>query len=155
MALTTNHLAMVVTGKLFKPRDVGRGNSAEEARDDFCLKFHSLFQDLTYKRPFEMTATDSPVWKKIRSVGDVTDYRNRMPLVAEQYGVVSYGQTSRPCKIKWDNGFTEAVDIRRVTILLSPHRSSTASSEHTFLTIAFKTSSLRRDGLQIVRPSTT
>lgn len=61
-----------------------------------------------------MTATDSAVWKKIRSVVDVTVYRNRTPLVAEQYGVVSYGQTSRPCKIKWDNGFTEAVDIRRV-----------------------------------------
>lgn len=96
------------------PEIVGHGNSAEEARDDFCLKFHSLFQDLIYKRPFEMTATDSAVWKKIRSVVDVTVYRNKTPLVAEQYGVVSYGQTSRPCKIKWDNGFTEAVDIRRV-----------------------------------------
>lgn len=96
------------------PEIVGRGNSAEDARDDFCLKFHSLFQELIYKRPFEMTANDSATWKKVQSVVDVTVYRNRTPLVAEQYGVVSYGQTSRPCKIKWDNGFTETVDIRIV-----------------------------------------
>lgn len=96
------------------PEIVGHGSSAEDARNDFCLKFHSLFQDLIYKRPFEMTATDSAVWNKIRSVVDVTVYRNRTPLVSEQYGVVGYGKTSRPCKIKWDNGFTEDVDIRKV-----------------------------------------
>jgi hypothetical protein len=96
------------------PEIVGHGNSAEEARDDFSLKFHSLFQDLIYKRPFEMTATDSVVWRKIRSVVDVTVYRNRTPLVSEQYGVVGYGQTFRPCRIEWDNGFTEAIDIRKV-----------------------------------------
>ncbi len=96
------------------PEIVGRGNSAEDARDDFCLNFHSLFQELIYKRPFEMTATDSTNWKKIQDVVDVTVYRNRTPLVAEQYGVVSYGKTARPCMIKWDNGFTETVDIRNV-----------------------------------------
>jgi hypothetical protein len=96
------------------PEISGHGNSAEDARENFCLNFHSLFQELIYKRPFEMTASDSFIWKKIKGVVDVTVYRNRTPIVVEQYGVVSHGQTSRPCEIKWDNGYTEAVDIRNI-----------------------------------------
>lgn len=96
------------------PEIVGHGTTAEDAGEDFFLKFHSLFQGLIYKRPFEMSAEDFTVWNKIKNVVDVTVYRNRTPLVVEQYGVVSYGQLSRPCKIKWDNGFTESVDVRKV-----------------------------------------
>lgn len=96
------------------PEFVGHGSSAEEAREDFYLGFHSVFQDLVYKRPFEMAEIEAAVWKKVTSVVDVTVYRNRTPLVFEQYGVVSHGQLSYPCKIRWDNGHIEAVDIRQV-----------------------------------------
>ncbi len=96
------------------PEVVGRGVTSEEACDDFCLKFHSLFQDLVYKRPFEMSVEDSLLWNKIKDIVDVTVYRNRTPLVIEQYGVVSHGKVSHPCKIKWDNGHTEFVDVRKV-----------------------------------------
>ena len=96
------------------PEIVGHGTTAEEAGEDFSLKFHALFQDLIYKRPFEMSAEETALWNKIKSIVDVTVYRNRTPLVVEQYGVVSYGQLSRPCKIKWNNGLTEYVDVRKV-----------------------------------------
>jgi hypothetical protein len=96
------------------PEVVGRGATSEEACDDFQLNFHSLFQDLFYKRPFEMSTKDSLIWNRIKDIVDVTVYRNRMPLVVEQYGVVSYGQLSVPCKIKWDSGHTESIDVRKV-----------------------------------------
>ncbi|MCA9195161.1 MAG: hypothetical protein KDB03_25490 [Planctomycetales bacterium] len=96
------------------PEVVGHGKSAEEASEDFCLKFHSIFQQLVFKRPFEMSPEESVIWNKVKDIVDVTVYRNRTPLVVEQYGVVSHGQRSVPCQIKWDNGFTEAVDVRQV-----------------------------------------
>ena len=96
------------------PDFVGKGSTASEAYEDFCLQFHVGVQGLIYKRPFEMTDEDASIWAKINSVVDMTVFKNRSPLLVEQYGVVGHGQRSYPCKIKWDNGFTEAIDLRQV-----------------------------------------
>ena len=96
------------------PDFVGKGSTASEAYEDFCLQFHAGVQGLIYKRPFEMTDEDASLWTKINNVADITVFKNRTPLVVEQYGVVSHDQRSYPCKIKWDNGFTETIDLRQV-----------------------------------------
>lgn len=96
------------------PDFVGKGSTASVAYEDFCLQFHVGVQGLLYKRAFEMTAEENTLWTKISNVMDVTVFRNCTPLIVEQYGVVSHGQRAYACKIKWDNGFSESIDLRRV-----------------------------------------
>ena len=96
------------------PEFVGRGESAAEALADFSFQFHKRVQALIYKRDFEFTEEEKQTWKKINDVVDITVFKNRTPLVVQQCGVVSHGMVSYPCKIKWDNGYTEQIDLRLV-----------------------------------------
>ncbi|MDA8563643.1 hypothetical protein N9L06_04235 [Mariniblastus sp.] len=96
------------------PSFVGNGNCVADAKDDFCQKLHIGIQALINKRPFELTETEANDWTTIGDVVDITVFKNSTPLVVQQYGVVSHGMISRPCKIQWDNGHTDAIDLRIV-----------------------------------------
>lgn len=96
------------------PKFVGRGESAAEALTDFSLQFHKCVQALIYKRGFEFTEEETQTWKNINDVVDITVFKNRTPLVVQQCGAVSHGMLSYPCKIKWDNGYTEPIDLQIV-----------------------------------------
>ncbi len=96
------------------PELVGRGKSASTALDDFSLHFHQCVQSLIFKRDFELTDEEKTTWNKINKLVYITVFINRTPLVVQQYGVISHGMVSYPCKIKWDNGYTEPIDLRVV-----------------------------------------
>ena len=96
------------------PELVGRGDSASTAFEDFSLQFHRCVQSLIFKRDFEFSDEEKFTWKKINDVVDITVFKNRTPLVVQQYGVISHGMVSYPCKIQWDNGYTEPIDVRIV-----------------------------------------
>lgn len=96
------------------PDFVGKGATIETAREDFCHSLHAGIQELIYKRPFEFPPNESERWQRINDAIDITVFKNHTPLVVQQYGTVSYGKLSEPCQIKWDNGYTEQVDLRQV-----------------------------------------
>ena len=96
------------------PHFVGTGDDADTAKADFCQKVHSGIQANMYKRPFEFTASETVEWEAIGDVVDVTVFKNKTPVVVQHYGVVRHGMLSYPCKIQWDNGYTEAIDLRLV-----------------------------------------
>jgi hypothetical protein len=96
------------------PHFVGIGNDIDEAKADFCQKIHSGIQANMYKRPFEFTVAEKTEWDAVGDVVDVTVFKNKTPLVVQHYGVVSHGMLSYPCKIQWDNGHTETIDLRLV-----------------------------------------
>ena len=96
------------------PEFVGKGSTLERAQDDFCENLHAGIQSLIYRRPFELSSVESELWRKLETVVDITVFKNRTPIVLQQYGVVMHGHLDRPCKIRWDNGYTEDIDLRRV-----------------------------------------
>ncbi len=96
------------------PDFVGAGEDVDTAREDFCKKMHAGIQELIYKRPFELNDVELERWRKINDAIDITVFKNSTPLVVQQYGIVSHGMRSYPCKIKWDNGYTESIDLRMV-----------------------------------------
>jgi hypothetical protein len=93
---------------------IGKGGTQGEALDDFRLQVHSRFQELLYKRPFEMTSQEKKYWKLLCSLIDETRYRNLTPIQTRQFGEVLYQQTSRPKAIKWDNGYIEQINLSLV-----------------------------------------
>lgn len=96
------------------PVFVGEGRSAQEATESFSLGVHASFQELLYKRSFEMTAEERIKWRTVNEIIDVTVYRNTTPIVVRQIGEVSWGRLSYPSRIQWDNGYTESVHPRQV-----------------------------------------
>jgi len=105
-------------GELFvdgvSPVFVGKGSSEQEAIDDFSLRVHADFQDLLYKRPFEMDTDELSKWQKINEIIDVTVYRNITPVVVRQFGVVQFGSLPYPSQIRWDNDHVESVHPAQV-----------------------------------------
>lgn len=98
------------------PTFIGEGDSAREAISDLNRKVHVAFQELIYKRPFEMNTEDRKAWKLIGDVIDVTLYRNRTPILVRQFGVILYQQRSYPTGIRWDNDFREDIDLEQVAV---------------------------------------
>jgi hypothetical protein len=96
------------------PVFVGKGASEREAIDDFSLQVHADFQELLYKRPFEMDADEVSRCRTLNEIIDVTVYRNLTPVVVRQFGEVRFGSLPYPSQIRWDNGFTESVHPRQV-----------------------------------------
>lgn len=98
----------------FSPTFVGHGATYSEARDDWALSVHAAFQELQYKRPFEMTAEDSEKWSLLSSRIDVTVFRNQIPIRVREYGRIERSRHSYPDMIRWENGTKEAITLGQV-----------------------------------------
>lgn len=97
----------------FSPTFVGKGNTPKEAQQDWALSVHATFQELQYKRPFEMTAEEQDAWSVLASRIDVTLYRNQMPLHVRQFGKIGRARPY-PEQIIWDNGTADEVALAQV-----------------------------------------
>jgi hypothetical protein len=92
------------------PYFVGRGRNFEQGFADWLNQVHSRFQDLYYKRPFEMTREEAEVWAALESVIDVPAYKIYTPLRIRQAGKV-VGYRAYPERIEWEDGQKESVRL--------------------------------------------
>ena len=97
----------------FSPTFIGRGKTPKEAYQDWALSVHAAFQELQFKRPFEMTAEDQDAWSVLASRIDVTVYRNQTPLHVRQFGKIGRARPY-PEQIIWDNGTADEVSLAQV-----------------------------------------
>lgn len=74
----------------------GRGDTLNEAVDDFRLTVHQRFQELMNRRPFEMDAQDAADWATLGRMIDETAFRNSLPIQMRQFGEVQFMKRSRP-----------------------------------------------------------
>lgn len=96
------------------PLIVGKGKSANEARDDFCLQIHATLQALINKRPFEMTDDDHDKWNALTQFVDMTVYRNTTPIKACQFGRIKEARSHYEKVVAWEDGTTERIPIMQV-----------------------------------------
>jgi hypothetical protein len=94
------------------PQLAGEGSAAKQAMDSLLENFHTTFQELVVKRPFEMNENETALWDDIRSTVDVDLYLNTIPITLRQFGTV-VGQRSGQRKIAWEEGRQETIDLRR------------------------------------------
>jgi len=95
------------------PLFIGEGDSAEAAKEDFCLKVHAAVQELIHKRPFEMTEHDKLIWNMLNEFIDVTVYRNTTPIVVRQFGKIMRTRPF-PVQVAREDGRTETVTVKDV-----------------------------------------
>ena len=69
------------------PGIVGEGKTRPDAMASFEQKFHSRFQNLLAKRPFEMSDEERLEWYAFKVVFDVDKYRRSQPIVMRRFGV--------------------------------------------------------------------
>ncbi len=69
------------------PGIVGVGATRPEATLAFESQFHSRFQELLAKRPFEMSDRELHDWRAIHRVFDVEGYRRSRPIIMRRYGI--------------------------------------------------------------------
>lgn len=89
---------------------VGHGTDLDDALEDFRLTVHQRFQQLMYRRPFELTGQDEMDWALLCRMIDETSFRNALPVQMRQFGEVQFCQRSRPYAIRWDSGHQEVID---------------------------------------------
>ena len=97
----------------FSPLFVGRGASQDEARENWLLGVHATFQELLFRRPFEMTTDDRQKWSVLSARIDVVVYRNQTPIPVRQFGKISKARPY-PQQIRWENDEREAIRIDQV-----------------------------------------
>ena len=97
----------------FSPSFVGRGETPEEARENWLLAVHAGFQELLHKRPFEMTKEDSHRWSVLSKHIDVAVYRNDNPIQVRQYGRITQARPY-PEQIQWESGEHESISLEQV-----------------------------------------
>jgi len=93
---------------------IGKGDAFVSAFEDFKNQLHTIFQRLYRMRPFEMSDQEQEQWRKLVNLIDVHHYRTTTPLVVREVGQVSYGQISRPYRIKWLSGNNYIIDRNSV-----------------------------------------
>ena len=97
----------------FSPTFIGNGRTPREAEQDWALSIHAAFQELQYKRPFEMTPEERDTWCILASRIDVTVYRNQTPMLVRQFGKIGRARPY-PEQIIWDNGTADEVALHQV-----------------------------------------
>lgn len=98
----------------FSPTFVGHGTTPAEAEKDWALSVHAAFQELQYKRPFEMTPEDNEKWSVLSSRIDVTVFRNNMPIRVREFGCIERKRGQYPEMILWENGRKESITLNQV-----------------------------------------
>ena len=96
---------------------VGFGATFEEAWEDWAGQFHTRFQTLLAKRPWEMDEAERADWQGIERMIDVPAYRRETPYRIRQIGTVSqyrptrYEPRPRPNQIRWESGKVENIRL--------------------------------------------
>jgi hypothetical protein len=98
----------------FSPTFVGHGTTPAEARENWALLVHATFQELQYKRPFEMTQEDIKRWSVLSSKIDITVFRNNVPIHVREFGKIVSRRLSYPNKLQWENGIKEDITLDQV-----------------------------------------
>ena len=90
----------------------GAGDTPQEAIDAFLEQFHIRFQELVFKRPFEMDGSEKNAWDEIRRLVDVELYRSRIPVLVRQFGEIV---STRPGHrmVCWEGIGNEPVDLAK------------------------------------------
>ena len=90
----------------------GEGNSPQDAIASFRETFHTHFQELIAKRPFEMDEHERGSWDEIRRLVNVELYRSRQPVLLRQFGeVISVRSGYRA--VRWEGTGREPVDLAK------------------------------------------
>jgi hypothetical protein len=92
----------------------GKGATFSQARRDWELQFHALFQRLYSTPSFEMSPEEVNEWKRIRTQIDVNAYSDSLPLTAREIGQVRFGHASHPTEIRWVDGRRDRIQLDRV-----------------------------------------
>jgi hypothetical protein len=98
----------------FSPTFVGHGATYSEAREDWALSVHAAFQELQYKRPFEMTPEDIEKWSVLSSRIDVIVFRNKLPIHVREFGKIVSKRLAYPNMLQWENGKKEVITLDQV-----------------------------------------
>lgn len=93
---------------------VGRGKTLEDARENWMLNVHAVFQDLVCKRPFEMTNEDRKVWSVLSGNIDAAVFRNHTPIQVRQFGRISKVRPF-PQEIRWEDGTKDEIRLDQVS----------------------------------------
>ena len=93
---------------------VGFGDTEEAALKELKINIHAGFQQLSKKRPFEMSEQDQTKWRELVNVVDLLDYKITTPVVVREIGCVSYQKISHPARIKWLSGKNYFIDPDKV-----------------------------------------
>lgn len=88
----------------------GSGETPNESLENFREQFHTEFQRLFVKRPFEMEPDEARSWDELKQVVDVESYRRTIPVLTREYGRV---ESNRPghWSVHWDAGGHTPIDL--------------------------------------------
>ena len=92
----------------------GYGITEQEALKDLKVNLHADFQQLSKKRPFEMSEEEKERWMEMTNIIDLLDYKTTTPVVVREIGCVSYHKVSRPVRIKWLSGRNYSIEPDKV-----------------------------------------
>jgi len=92
----------------------GRGETIEEAYNDWGDQIHTTFQLLAGKRPFEMSEDEMARWETLLSLIDVDEYRDRTPVILTETGRVSKGPPGGREVTWWPSDRTEKIGLELV-----------------------------------------
>jgi hypothetical protein len=90
----------------------GVGSTPREAMSSFREQFHTKFQQLFVKRPFEMDDVERKTWNEFRQLVDVEQYRKSLPVLTREYGQVVSNQAGR-WSVRWESGSRSLVDLAK------------------------------------------
>lgn len=93
---------------------VGFGDTEQAALKELKINIHADFQQLSKKRPFEMSEQNQTKWRELVNMIDLLDYKTTTPVVVREIGCVSYQKISRPARIKWLSGKNYFIDPDKV-----------------------------------------
>lgn len=97
----------------FWPLIVGRGNSADEAKDDFECKVHSRFQELATKPDFERTEQEDRDWVRFSTLIDLSRYDQLRLVTSTEMGQVVRNEPPRARVVQWASGRCETIEFRK------------------------------------------
>ncbi len=88
----------------------GVGRTPNATIEDFRERFHTEFQKLFVKRPFELDANETRCWNELRQVVDVESYRRNLPILTREFGRVESNQPGH-WVVRWEAGERAPIDL--------------------------------------------
>lgn len=99
----------------------GEGATIRDAFADWKHKVDTEVQRLLLLRPFEMTATDSEMFRQLDRVIDLAAYRESVPLLVRAFGVI-WKERGAQKLIRWENGQTTQIDRQQYPAEMAGYR---------------------------------
>jgi hypothetical protein len=80
---------------------IGKGQSPQEAKQNWEQMFHQTFQEIYTKLDWERTKEEQQLWETFERIVDIPAYRKLTPLKFEQTGKIIRYISSDQCEIEW------------------------------------------------------